>query len=95
AKVFATFPMIQLEVYAAAVRDLNKIVELDHDLEAVPGLRYRVDSNRDFVYLERGEPTAPCREVRPLTLKFGREPQFVSAMPPAVRPRSKTQLLST
>ena len=27
--------MIELEVYAAGVRDLNKILELDHQLEAV------------------------------------------------------------
>ena len=30
--------MIELEVYAAGVRDLNKILELDHQLEAIAGL---------------------------------------------------------
>jgi hypothetical protein len=39
--------MIELEVYAAGVRDLNKILELDHELETIAGLRYKVDSNHD------------------------------------------------
>ena len=34
--------MIELEVYAAGLRNIDKILELDHQLEAVPGLRYKV-----------------------------------------------------
>jgi len=49
--------MIELEVYAAGLRDLDKVLELDHQLEAIPGLRYKVDSNHDLVYLELDEPT--------------------------------------
>ena len=86
--------MIELEVYAAGVRDLNKILELDHQLEAVPGLRYKVDSNHDIVYLELDEPTITFREIRGIFLKLGLEPRFVGAVPPELRPRSKTQLLS-
>jgi len=86
--------MIELEVYAAGVRDLNKILELDHQLEAVPGLRYKVDSNHDIVYLELDEPTITIREIRGIFLKLGLEPRFVGAVPPELRPRSKTQLLS-
>ena len=56
--------MIELEVYAAGVRDLNKILELDHELEAIPGLRYKVDRNHDLVYLELEEPTMSVREIR-------------------------------
>ena len=36
---------------------LNKILELDHELEAIAGLRYKVDSNHDLVYMEFDEPT--------------------------------------
>ena len=86
--------MIELEVYAAGVRDLNKILELDHQLEAVPGLRYKVDSNHDIVYLELDEPTITLREIRGTFSKLGLEPRFVGAIPPELRPRSKTQLLS-
>ncbi len=86
--------MIELEVYAAGVRDLNKILELDHQLEAVPGLRYKVDSNHDIVYLELDEPTITVREIRSIFSKLGLEPRFVGEIPPELRPRSKTQLLS-
>ncbi len=90
----APFIMIELEVYSAGVRHLSKIPELDHELEAVPGLRYKVDSNHDIVYLELDEPTITVREIRSIFSKLGLEPRFVGEVPPALRPRSKTQLLS-
>jgi hypothetical protein len=86
--------MIELEVYAAGVRDLNKILELDHQLEAVTGLRYKVDSNHDIVYLELEEPTITFREIRAIFRKIGFEPRFVGAVPSELRPKTKTQLLS-
>jgi hypothetical protein len=89
-----SFVMIELEVYAAGVRDLNKILELDHQLEAVAGLRYKVDSNHDIVYLELDEPTITVREIRNLFTRLGLEARFVGEIPPALGPRSKTQLLS-
>jgi hypothetical protein len=86
--------MIELEVYAAGVRDLDKILELDHQLEAVPGLRYKVDSNHDIVYMELDEPTITFREIGMIFRKLGLEPRFVGAVPPEVRPMTKTQVLS-
>jgi hypothetical protein len=86
--------MIELEVYAAGVRDLDKILELDHQLEAVPALRYKVDSNHDIVYMELDEPTITFREIGMIFRKLGLEPRFVGAVPPEVRPMTKTQILS-
>jgi hypothetical protein len=86
--------MIELEVYAAGVRDLDKILELDHQLEAVPGLRYKVDSNHDIVYMELDEPTVTFREIGMIFRKLGLEPRFVGAIPPEVRAMTKTQVLS-
>ena len=86
--------MIELEVYAAGVRDLDKILELDHQLEAMPGLRYKVDSNHDIVYMELDEPTITFREIGMIFRKLGLEPRFVGAVPPEVRPMTKTQILS-
>lgn len=86
--------MIELEVYAAGLRDLNKILELDHELEAIPGLRYKVDSNHDIVYMEMDdEPTISFREIRAIFKKLGLDPRFIGAIPPELRPRTKTQLL--
>ncbi|HEX4665856.1 MAG TPA: hypothetical protein VH207_04585 [Chthoniobacterales bacterium] len=86
--------MIEGEVHAAGVRDLNKLLELDHQLQALPGLRYKVDSNHDIVYLELDEPTITSRETRSIFTRLGLEPRFVGAIPAELRPRSKTQLLS-
>ena len=86
--------MIELEVYAAGVRDLNKILELDHQLATVPGLRYKVDSNHDLVYLEMDEPIITLREIRAIFRELELDPRFVGAVSPDLRPKTSTQLLS-
>ena len=86
--------MIELEVYAAGVRDLSKILELDHELEAVAGLRYKVDRNHDLVYLELEEPTMTLREIRATFRKLGLEPRFIGSIPPELRAKPETQLLN-
>lgn len=85
--------MIELEVYAAGVRNLDKILELDHELEAAPGLRYKVDSNHDIVYLEFDEPTYTVHEIRGVFRKLGLEPKIVGMIPAELNPKSKTQPL--
>ena len=86
--------MIELEVYATGLRDLNKILELDHELEAIPGLRYKVDRNHDLVYFELDEPTITFREIRAIFRKLNLDPRVVGAIPSELRSRTKTQLLS-
>ena len=86
--------VLELEVYAAGVRDLNRILELEHELEAIAGLRYKVDSNHDLVYLELDEPTITFREIRAIFRKLGFDPRFIGAVPPELRPKTKTQPLS-
>ena len=85
--------MIDLEVYAAGVRSLEKILELDHEFEAVPGLRYKVDSNHDIVYLEFEEPALTIQEIRGIFRKLGLEPRVVGPVPSELNPKSKTQPL--
>jgi hypothetical protein len=86
--------MIELEVYAAGVRELNKILELERELEAIPGLRYKVDRNHDLVYMEFEQPTISVREIRSIFRKLELEPRFIGAIPPELRTKSKTQLLT-
>jgi len=86
--------MLELEVYAAGLRDLNKILELDHELEAIPGLRYKVDSNHNIVYLEMDAPTITLRGIRAIFRKLGLDPRFIGAVPSELRPRTKTQPLA-
>jgi hypothetical protein len=91
AKVSAN--MIELEVYAPGLRDLSKILELDQQLAAIAGVRYKVDSNHDLVYFELDEPTINVREIRAIFLKLGLDPRFIGAIPPELRPKTKTQPL--
>lgn len=86
--------MLELEVYAAGVRDLNKILELEHELEPLTGLRYKVDRNHDVVYFEFDEPIVTFREIRAIFRKLGLEPRFIGAIPDELRPKTKTQLLT-
>lgn len=86
--------MIELEVDAAGLRDLNKIVELDRELEAIAGLRYKVDSNHNIVYMELEEPTVTFREIRAIFKKLDLDPRFIGAIPPELRPKTKTQPLN-
>ncbi len=84
--------MIELEVYAAGVRDLDKIMQLDHLLEAVTGLRYKVDSNHDIVYMEFDEPVGMnSQEVREVFSRIGLKARIVGTVPKDLRPKSRTQ----
>jgi hypothetical protein len=87
--------MIELEVYAAGLRNIDKILELDHLLETIPGLRYKVDRNHDLVYLEMEETGITLRELRAMFRKIGLEPRFIGAVPDELREKSKTQLLAS
>lgn len=48
--------MLELEVYAAGVCDLNKALELDDELAVIGGFRCKVDRKDEIVYLESDEP---------------------------------------
>jgi hypothetical protein len=85
--------MLEIEVYAAGVRNVDKILALDHQLEAVAGLRYKVDSNHDIVYLDFDEPTLTIQEIRGIFRRLGLEARIVGAVPAELNPKSKTQPL--
>ena len=78
--------MLELEVYIAGLSDLDKILELDHQLSAIPRLRYKVDRNHNLVYLELDQPTITFR-------KLALDPRFIGAIPTELRPKTKTQPL--
>jgi hypothetical protein len=86
--------MLELQIYAPGVRDLNKILELEHELEPLTGLRYKVDRNHDVVYLELDAPTVSFREIRSIFRKLNLEPRFIGNIPDELRPRTKTQVLT-
>ena len=65
---------------------------LDHELEAIPGLHYKVDSNHDIVYLEFEEPAISVQDLGSIFAKLGLDARFVGTIPPELNPKkSKTQ----
>ncbi len=85
--------MIEIEFYAAGIRETEKIMNLGHEFEAVQGLRYKVDSNHDIVYIEMDEPVINLKELQNVFTRIGVEPRVVGQVPPELQPKSKTQPL--
>ena len=87
--------MLELEVYAAGLRNLEKILELDLEFESVPSLRYKVDTNHDIVYMEFEEPTLTIQEIRAIFRKLNLDAKVVGTIPPELNPKRGTQLIGT
>lgn len=85
--------MIDLEVYAAGVRHADKMMALALELDAVSGLRYKVDTNHDIVYMEFSDQAQPPTQtaLQSVFSKVGLDAKFVGQMPPEVSSKKKTQ----
>ncbi|CAN5614569.1 hypothetical protein BH09VER1_BH09VER1_22010 [soil metagenome] len=85
--------MIDIEVYAAGVRHPDKMMALALELDAVPGLRYKVDTNHDIVYMEFSDQAQPptLTGLQSVFSKVGLDAKFVGQMPPEVSSKKKTQ----
>ena len=83
--------MIELEVYAAGIRTLEKILELDHELEGIPGLHYKVDSNHDIIYLEFDHASVSVQELKGIFAKLGLDAKFVGTIPPELNPKKELE----
>jgi hypothetical protein len=86
--------MFEVEIYARGLREMGNVLELDRQFVEIAGLRYKVDTNHDIVYLEFDEPTLSIREIRAIFLKLGLEPLIIGAIPPELQSRKKTERLS-
>ncbi len=83
--------MVELEVYAAGLRVPEKMMALAFELDEMPGLRYKVDTNHDIVYMEFSEEAPTVDGLESVFRKAGLEAQFVGRMPPEVTSKKKTQ----
>jgi hypothetical protein len=85
--------MFEVEIYARGLREVSKILELDRQLVEITGLRYKVDTNHDIVYLEFDEPTLSVREILAIFVGLGLQPLFIGAIPAELQSRTKTERL--
>jgi len=86
--------MFEVEIYAHGLREMGKILELDRQLVEIAGLRYKMDTNHDIVYIEFDEPTLSIRDIRTIFIKLDLEPLFIGAIPTELQSRTKTERLS-
>lgn len=83
--------MVELEVYAAGVRQPNKMMALTLELDVLPGLRYKVDTNHDIVYMEFSGTVPTISGLQSVFKKTGLDAKFVGQLPPEVSSKKKTQ----
>lgn len=86
--------MIEIEVYAAGVRHPDKMMALALELDGISGLRYKVDTNHDIVYMEYGDQPPTVTDVEAVFHKLGLEAKFVGHLPPEVDSKKKTQRIT-
>lgn len=86
--------MIELEVYAAGVRQADKMMGLALELDSISGLRYKVDTNHDIVYMEFESQPPELSSVQSLFRKAGLEARFVGQLPAEITSKKKTQRIN-
>jgi hypothetical protein len=83
--------MFEVEIYARGLREMGKILELNRRLVEIAGLRYKVDTNHDIVYVEFDEPTLSVHEILAIFPKLGLKRLFSRAIPTGLQSRTKAQ----
>jgi hypothetical protein len=87
--------MIEIEFYAAGLRQGDAVLRLGNALEPYPHVRYKVDTNHDVVYFEIRDPDSiTLQELDRIFLEIGLTPRIVGEMPEGLKPGRKTQRLT-
>lgn len=85
--------MIELEVYAAGLRAPDKLMGLDLELGAIPGLRYKVDTLHDVMFLEADGPGITLEGIRSIFNKLDLKARFVGQTHTVALSQSATQVI--
>ncbi len=83
--------MIEVEIYAQGVRQPDKMLGLALELDVIPNLRYKVDTNHDIVYMEFGAEVPPIETLESFFRKIDLEPRLVGQPPRQENSAKKTQ----
>lgn len=86
--------MVEFEIYAAGLRAPEKMLGLALELDVMPGLRYKVDTNHDIVYMEFQGDTPSTMTIESVFRKLGLQARFVGQIPAEANPNKKTQRIS-
>lgn len=83
--------MTEVEIYAAGVRQPDKMLGLALELDVIPNLRYKADTNHDVVFMEFGGELPSIESIESIFRKIGLEPRLVGQLPQAGNSGKKTQ----
>ena len=83
--------MVELEVYAPGVRAPDKMLGLALELDVIPGLRYKVDTDHDIIYMEFEDEVPRLSTFEVLFAKLELDLKFVGRLPENVSSCKKTQ----
>ena len=85
--------MTELEIYAAGVRAPDKLMGLDLELGAIPGLHYKVDTLHDIIFLESENGVLSLEGIRSIFNKLDLTARFVGPAHSLAPSQSATQLI--
>lgn len=83
--------MIEVEIYAPGVRQPDKMLGLALELDVIPNLRYKVDTNHDIVYMEFGKEVPALETLESFFRKIDLDPRLVGQLPQQQNSAKKTQ----
>ena len=83
--------MIEVEIYALGVRQPEKMLGLALELDVIPNLHYKVDTNHDIVYMEFGGEVPAIETLESFFRKIDLEPRLVGQLPQQGNSAKKTQ----
>lgn len=85
--------MVEIEVYARGLRAPDKLLGLDLEFGAVPGLRYKVDALHDIMFIESDDQAISLEEIGSLFRKLDLKALFVGQTHTIARSQSATQII--
>lgn len=88
-----TGSMVEIEVYAHGLRAPDKLLGLDLELGAIPGLRYKVDALHDIIFLESEDPAISLEEIGSIFRKLDLLARFVGQTHSVARSQTATQVI--
>lgn len=74
--------MIEVEVYARGLRKESNQMQLRHQMDLLPKVRYKIDVRHDLVYFEIDTPEdATYAQLDEVFTSIGLVPRFVGELP--------------
>jgi hypothetical protein len=85
--------MVEFEIYAAGLRAPDKLMGLDLELGALAGVRYKVDTLHDIIFIESEDASLSLAEITSIFNKLDLQARFVGQTHALARSQSATQVI--